>query len=321
MHLPILTNAEVVMSPQFTMPIMLDIIQKYKMKELLLVPPILIRLVRDSVVDDYDTSSIRRFSSGAAPLSKEVIDLLAKKFPNTSAGRPYGETGLKQMYGMTESCSCITAFPLHRVQGYKLGNAVGEPVANTEIKIIKADGTEGGVNEPGEICARGPQITMGYLNNEKATRETFDADGFLHTGDEGLIDEEGIIHVLDRLKEMIKVKGFQVAPAEIEDLLLGQAKVEDCAVLGIPDDYSGELPKAFVVLKPGIPKDTKVGQELIEYVKQKKVRYKWVKEIELVDEIPKSPSGKILRRVLRDKAKAGAQGFLIRDGGKEAAKL
>lgn len=164
LHLPILANAEVVMTPQFSMPIMLDIIQKYKMKELLLVPPILIRLVRDAIVDDYDTSSILRFSSGAAPLSEEVIELMAKKFPKTAIGKPYGQTGLKQGYGMTESCSCITAFPLHRVEGYKLGNAVGEPVANTEIRIIKEDGTEAGINEPGEITARGPQMTMGYVS-------------------------------------------------------------------------------------------------------------------------------------------------------------
>jgi 4-coumarate--CoA ligase len=163
MHLPILANAEVVMTPQFTMPLMLEVIQRFKMKELLLVPPILIRLVRDPVVQQYDTSSILRFSSGAAPLSPEVIELLAQKFPKTAVGKPYGQTGLKQGYGMTESCSCITAFPLHRVEGYKLGNAVGEIVANTEVKIIKEDGSEADIGEPGEITARGPQVTMGYV--------------------------------------------------------------------------------------------------------------------------------------------------------------
>jgi acyl-CoA synthetase (AMP-forming)/AMP-acid ligase II len=295
------------------MPIMLDVIQRFKMKELLLVPPILIRLVRDPVVDEYDTSSILRFSSGAAPLSPEILELLAKKFPKTAVGKPYGQTGIKQGYGMTESCSCITAFPLHRVEGYKLGNAVGEIVANTEVRIVKEDGTEADVGEPGEITARGPQVTMGYLNNEKATRETYDADGFLHTGDQGYIDEDGIIHIVDRLKELIKVKGIGVAPAELEDLILGHEKVEDVAVLGIPDDYSGELPKAFVVLKPGVRKSEAVGRELIADVKAKKTKYKWVKEVELVEEIPKSPSGKILRRVLRDQQKSGKKGLVIRD--------
>lgn len=134
------------------------------------------------------------------------------------------------------------------------------------------------------------------------------------------MDEDGIIHVLDRLKEMIKVKGTQVAPAELEDLLLGHAKVEDVAVLGIPDDYSGELPKAYIVLKPGIEKSQAVGKEIIAYVKEKKSKHKWVREIELVDEIPKSASGKILRRILRDQAKSKTgTGMVIRDA--ERARL
>jgi 4-coumarate--CoA ligase len=314
-------NAEVLMTPQFTMPIMLQLIQEYKLKELLLVPPILIRLVRDKIVDEYDTSSVVRFSSGAAPLAPEIIEQMALKFPKSAVGKPYGQTGLKQGYGMTESCSCITAFPLHRVQGYKLGNAVGEIVANTEVKIIKEDGTEAEVGEGGEILARGPQVTMGYLGNDKATRETYTADGWLHTGDQGAIDEDGIIHILDRIKEMIKVKGSQVAPAELEDLLLGHPKVEDCAVLGIPDDYAGELPKAFVVVKGGVDKSHSVGKELIAYVKEKKTKYKWIKEIELVEEIPKSGSGKILRRVLRDRAAHAEKGVVIRDAVGEKAML
>src|ERR1700712_2174035 len=147
LHLPILLNAEVMMTSTFTMDIMLSIVQEHKMQELLLVPPILIRMIRDPTVSKYDTSSILRLSSGAAPLSEEVIQELAKRFPQTAIGKPYGQTGLKQGYGMTESCSCITAFPLHRVTGYKYGNAVGEIVSSTEVKIIKEDGTEGKIGE------------------------------------------------------------------------------------------------------------------------------------------------------------------------------
>lgn len=303
LHLPALINAEVIMLPSFTMKSMLDTVVEYQLKELLLVPPILIRLVRDPIVDEYDLSFLRRFSSGAAPLSEEIIQLLKKKFP---------QTGFKQGYGMTESCSCITAHP-PSLYDYKNAHAVGTVVASTTVKIVKDDGTEAGVGEPGEILGKGPQIVMGYLNNEKATRESFDKDGYLHTGDQGAIDENGIITITDRIKEMIKVKGIGVAPAELEDLLLGHPKVSDVAVLGISDEYSGEVPKAYVVPQSGEKVGHDLGMELIAYVKEKKVRYKAVKEVEFIDEIPKSASGKILRRVLRDKQKHGERGVVVRE--------
>lgn len=155
----------------------------------------------------------------------------------------------------------------------------------------------------------------------QATRETFDEDGWLHTGDQASIDREGCITILDRLKEMIKVKGIGVAPAELEDSLLGHPKVEDVAVLGILDEYSGELPKAYIVAKPGIKADEKLGKELLAFIREKKTKYKWVKEIEFTEEIPKSASGKILRRVLRDKQKSGHKGVLVRDTFGERANL
>jgi len=306
MHLPVLLNANVYMLPSFSMDSMLATVQEYKLEEMLLVPPILIRMVRDTeTLAKYDLSSLKRFSSGAAPLSAEILDLLQKRFPGT---------GFKQGYGMTESCSCITAHPPEKYD-YKYAFRVGTIVASTEVKIVDPEtGKECELNQPGEIWARGPQIVMGYLNNPKATRETFDQDGFLHTGDIGCLDEEGLITITDRLKEMIKVKGIGVAPAELEDLLLGHEDVEDVAVLGISDDYSGERPKAYVVLrrsKRGNPEQA--GKRLIKYVQDKKVRHKWITEVEIIDEIPKSPSGKILRRVLRDMDKSGKKGVVVKD--------
>ena len=308
LHVPILLNAEVIMLPSFTMPSMLSAVVEYQIEELLLVPPILIRLVRDPAVAEYDLSCVKRFSSGAAPLSEEVISLLEKKFPGT---------GFKQGYGMTESCSCITAHdPGH--YGYKYAHAVGIVCASTEVRILKEDGSGGGVGEKGEILARGPQIVMGYLGNEKATKETFDGEGWLHTGDQGYVDEEGLVYVTDRIKEMVKVNGIGVAPAELEDLLLGHGLVEDVAVMGMLDEYKGEVPKAFVVLKPGFKegkgKDLgEVGREMLAYVKERKVKHKWVSEVEFVDEIPKSPSGKILRRVLKKLGEEGKGGVVIRE--------
>ncbi|KAK8874271.1 acetyl-CoA synthetase-like protein [Apiospora arundinis] len=311
MILPVFINAEVIMLPAFSMESMLSTVVEYQIPELLLVPPILIRLVRDPIVAKYDLSCVKRFSSGAAPLSAEIIQQLREKFPGT---------GFKQGYGMTESCSCITAHPPDKYS-YDYAHMGGSIVASTEVKLIKHDGTEAGIGEPGEILARGPQVVMGYLNNDKATKETFDADGFLHTGDQGMIDDEGFITITDRIKEMIKVNGIGVAPAELEDLLLGHPKVEDSAVLGIPDDWSGERPKAYVVLKTGVARSEGVGQELIKYVEENKVKHKWVKEIEFIDEIPKSASGKILRRVLRDKTKQGIQGTVVKVRSGPRAKL
>lgn len=310
LHLPLFLNSHVYMLPSFTMETMLKAVVKYKIGEMLLVPPIIIRMVRDPIVDNYDLSFLTRFSSGAAPLSPEILQQLKAKFPHT---------GFKQGYGMTESSSCITAHPMDKFD-YKYAHTVGAIVPSTEVLILDEDGKELGLNQPGEIFARGPQITMGYLNNEKATNETFSEGGWLRTGDQGMIDEEGMITITDRIKEMIKVKGIAVAPAELEDLLLGHDNVEDCAVMSIPDDYSGEKPKAYVVAKKR-PQSVELGKELLQYVKDKKVRHKWIKEIEFVDMIPKSSSGKILRRVLKEKTKTGQTGLTVREEYRERAKL
>ncbi|KAL8709469.1 MAG: hypothetical protein Q9220_005852 [cf. Caloplaca sp. 1 TL-2023] len=331
LHLPVYLNAEVYMLPAFTMSDMLATTAKYKIKELLIVPPILIRLVRDPIVDQYDLSHLQRFSTGAAPISEEIIQLLQKKFPQTKFKQ--GKFSLVQLmhmvpanrrhakgYGMTESCSCITAHPPEQYD-YKYAHTVGTLIPCTEAKIIDLDGNELGHNEAGEVLARGPQVVMGYLDNPKATAETFDDDGWLHTGDQGFIDEQGLLTITDRIKEMIKVKGIGVAPAELEDLLLGHPKVEDTAVLGMPDDYSGERPKAFIVPKKGSAADEALARELVQYVKDCKVRHKWIKDVEFVEEIPKSASGKILRRVLRDKAKETARRKVYQDDAKEKAKL
>ncbi|KAB8265379.1 hypothetical protein BDV32DRAFT_158920 [Aspergillus pseudonomiae] len=321
MHLPIIRNSTVYMLPSFTMESMLATIVEYQITEILSVPPIIIRLLTDPIVSNYDLSHVKTFSSGAAPISGEILQKLKARFP---------WTGFKQGYGMTESCSCITAHPPEK-QTYEYAQRAGIIVANTEVKILDPQtGKEMGPGEEGEILARGPQVVMGYLGNEKATRETFDADGWLHTGDVGFMDPEGFLVITDRIKEMIKVKGIGVSPAELEDLLLGHPVVDDAAVTSVADDYSGEKPKAYVVVKaaakPRLATEDgvrAVGKELIEYVRAKKVRHKWIVEVEFMDEIPKSASGKILRRVLRDrerKRESGEKRLVVRDQ-KVTAKL
>ncbi|KAF4970043.1 hypothetical protein FSARC_2860 [Fusarium sarcochroum] len=306
LHLPIRLNANVYVLTKFTLDSLLKTVADNKIKELLIVPPILIKLVREpELVAKYDLSHVERFSSGAAPLSREILTLLEKSFPGT---------GFKQGYGMTESCSCIVAHPPSKY-AYKYADRVGTLVGSTEVRIIDLEtGKNCEVGKSGEIWARGPQVAMGYLDNPKATEETFDKDGFLHTGDVGHFDHEGFLSITDRLKEMIKVKGIGVAPAELENLLLGHPHVNDVAVCGIADERAGERPKAFVVLKSTeTSRPAEAARDILDYVKKEKARYKWLGEIEIVSMIPKSPAGKILRRKLRDMALNGSENIVVKD--------
>jgi 4-coumarate--CoA ligase len=311
---PAFMNGNTIMLPAFNMDTMLSAVVEYEVEELILVPPIIIRIVRDPVVEKYVPDLqriIKRWSSGSAPTAPEIIRELHRKFPTT---------GFRQGYGATESTACISCHPPTHYD-YKYAHTAGIACANTLVKVIDInDPTKQlGPRQTGEICAKGPQIAMGYLENPTATAETFQ-DGWFHTGDVGHLDEEGLIHIEDRIKEMIKVKGQQVAPAELEDLLLGHELVEDCAVLGIQDLYAGERPKAYVALKQGVKPSVEIGKDLLKFVKGKKVRYKWISEIEFTDVIPKSPTGKLLRRVLkaRDRKKERVKGLGVRDESERA---
>jgi acyl-CoA synthetase (AMP-forming)/AMP-acid ligase II len=155
--------------------------------------------------------------------------------------------------------------------------------------------------EAGELCIRGPQVMKGYLNNPEATALTIDRDGWLHTGDVARIEENGALRIVDRIKELIKYKGFQIAPAELEALLLTHPAITDAAVIALPDEEAGEIPKAFVVTNGSI-----TPAEVSQFVADHVAPYKKVRSVEIIDEIPKAPSGKILRRVLIDRERTAA---------------
>ncbi|KAH7142198.1 hypothetical protein EDB81DRAFT_843619 [Dactylonectria macrodidyma] len=271
-HWPIAGNDECIMLPQFTIKDFLEAVVKYQITDLTLVPSIVIRLVRDPVVSSYDLACVQTVACGAAPLGQEVLQQLQAKMP---------WVGFRQSYGMTESCCCLSTHP-PEFYDFKYGNNGGMLLGSTVVKVIDLDtGVELGPNETGEILAKGPQIAMGYLGNAKETADTFGTDGFLRTGDIGSIDEDGFIRIVDRIKEMIKVKGQQVAPAELEHLLLEHPGVNDCAVLGVPGEHGTERPKAYVMLRPNVEPTDALGRELMNYVKERRVRYKWVREIEM----------------------------------------
>jgi acyl-CoA synthetase (AMP-forming)/AMP-acid ligase II len=196
---------------------------------------------------------------------------------------------------MTESSPVTHVTPLDPAR-HRLGS-IGPPVPSTECRIVDvATGEELGPGEEGEVCVRGPQVMRGYLDDPEATAATVDADGWLHTGDVGRADEDGYVVLVDRVKELIKYKGYQVAPAELEAVLVEHPMVAEAAVVGRPDEEAGEVPKAFVA--PAGEATAEGGKAVVA---ERVAPYKKLRALEVVDEIPKSPSGKILRRVLKER--------------------
>lgn len=280
----LLANGVHVLSmPRFDLEVALKTIQDKKVTWFFAVPPMVLAFAKHPLVDEYDLSSLQTVFSGAAPLGAE----LAKE----AADRIGCE--VVQGYGMTELSPVSHATP---PGNFKAGSS-GLTVANTECRLVSADGEDQDVGGRGELWVRGPQVMKGYLENEEATRDTIDDDGWLHTGDVAELDENGHFSIVDRVKELIKFKGFQVPPAELEALLLTHPAIADCAVIGIPDDEAGELPKAFVVVAPG---QELSAEDVQDFVADKVASYKKIRIVEFIDEIPKSASGKILRRFLRD---------------------
>ncbi|HZD24576.1 MAG TPA: AMP-binding protein, partial [Acidimicrobiia bacterium] len=189
------------------------------------------------------------------------------------------------------------------VPGEAKPGSIGVLVPNTEARLVNPQtGNDVGVDESGELWLRGPQVMKGYRNNPAATAASIDEEGWFHTGDIGRVDSDGHWYITDRLKELIKYKGFQVAPAELEAVLLTHASIADAAVVGVPDEEAGEIPKAFVVRQEGT---SLTADEVIDHVAARVATFKKVRAVEFIDEIPKSLSGKILRRVLREGERAG----------------
>lgn len=276
-------GATIVTAPRFDLVQMLEWTQEHQITRLFLVPPIVLALAKHPIIDNYDLSSVRQIFSGAAPLSGEVGQMAAERVG----------CEVVQGYGMTELSPVSHA----TADGDARSGSSGTLVPNTEARLFDHDkGADADKDGEGELWIRGPQVMKGYLNNAEATAETLDAEGWLHTGDIARVDADGHLYIVDRLKELIKVKGFQVPPAELEALLLQHSAVADAAVIGVPDEESGEVPRAFVVTKPG----QEVSEAALKaFVAQHVATYKQLHQVAFVEAIPKSASGKILRRELR----------------------
>ncbi|MGH9931175.1 MAG: 4-coumarate--CoA ligase family protein [Pyrinomonadaceae bacterium] len=275
-------GATVVTVPRFELELFLEVLRDRSVTLAHLVPPIVLALSKSAVVDSYDLSKLQTIFCGAAPLDEHLTRACMQRL----------DCDVRQGYGMTETSPVTHSSPADPSQ-VKFGS-VGVPAPNTECKVVDLEtGEMLGHNKEGEVCVRGPQIMKGYLNRPEATAATVDSEGWLHTGDIGYADNDGHFFIVDRAKELIKYKGFQVPPAELEALLLTHPSVADAAVIPCPDDEAGEIPKAFVVLK-----GEATAEELMDFVAGRVASYKKIRLLEFIDKIPKSASGKILRRVL-----------------------
>ncbi|KAJ7153929.1 phenylacetyl-CoA ligase [Mycena crocata] len=281
--------------PKFSFSDLLTSITKHHISHLFLVPPIVVLLSKDPRVEGQDYSHVKHIITGGASTSVPLIHDTSKRFPNAT---------ISQGYGMTESIIVAAQSPLKHLSDGSCGPMLPGCVA----KVLKSDGSYGGPDEAGELVVTSPSMGMRYIGDEEATKSTF-VDGWVHSGDEVRFSEAGELFVVDRLKELIKVRGFQVAPAELEDHLIAHRYVADACVIGFPDEYSGEVPLAFIVpsdlakqeLSANETDEARIKLEIQQHVADHKVKEKWLAGgVRFIDAVPKSPSGKVLRRLLRD---------------------
>ena len=283
-------GSTLVTMPRFDLEEFLRLLQDQRITRAYVAPPIVLALAKHPLVDKYDLSELKSIFSGAAPLDASLERACTERLG----------CEVIQGWGLTETSPVVTTN--YNTPGGPRPGSVGVPLPNTEMRVVDpATGADVSRGETGELLVRGPQVMKGYLNAPEATAAMLDPDGWLHTGDLGMVDEQGYVFIVDRVKELIKYKGLQVAPAELEAVLLSHPKVSDAAVVRFPDEEAGEVPKAFVVARDPVDPG-----ELMAYVADRVAPHKKVRQVEFIDEIPKAASGKILRRLLMDRDRQAA---------------
>ncbi|MDP9189918.1 MAG: AMP-binding protein [Actinomycetota bacterium] len=278
-------GATIVIMPRFDFDQMLEIVERHGVTRLHVAPPIVLALANAPQVSDRDFSKLGMVTSGAAPLDQELAERAGERI-----GAP-----VRQGYGMTE-LSPVTHWTPQQMADRVPAGSVGPLLPSTDARLVDPEsGEDVAEGEQGELWIRGPQMMRGYLERPEATAETITDDGWLRTGDIARIDPDGNAYIVDRLKELIKYKGYQVPPAELEATLISHPSIKDAGVIGVPDGDGEEYPKAFIVCEGEVDTD-----EVMAYVAERVAPYKKVREVVVIDEVPKTASGKILRRVLRD---------------------
>ncbi|GAB4083492.1 4-coumarate--CoA ligase family protein [Myceligenerans cantabricum] len=291
LNLALFTRATLVTLPRFDLAQYLGVIAEHRATYLFVAPPIALALAKHPLVDSYDVSTVRAMMSGAAPFDAQLGAAVSARLPGCR---------VLQGYGMSEMSPVSHVIPMER-EDISPGS-IGLLLPNMEARIVdpatgeEIDQPSEGVSAAGELLCRGPNVMVGYLQNPGATAETIEPDGFLHTGDIVTVDADGAFFVVDRLKELIKYKGYQVPPAELEALLIAHEEIADAAVIGVPDEEAGELPKAFVVRAAG---SELTADDVVAYVADRVAPYKKVRLVDFIEAVPKSAAGKILRKDLR----------------------
>ncbi|KAK5198537.1 hypothetical protein LTS03_008900 [Exophiala xenobiotica] len=289
---PLHRGIELVVMPAFNLEVFLKAVQEHKITFIYVAPPVIVRLARDSLVDKYDLSSIKMITSGAAPLTRELVDAVHKRL----------KIKINQAYGLSETSPMTHTQPWD--EWYASVGSVGKMFPSMKAKYMSPDGDELGPGQTGELWLAGPNIFKGYWKNEAATKEAITPEGYFKTGDVGFQDKDHNFYITDRVKELIKYKGFQVAPAELEGKLMDHPYINDVAVIGVNDDHQHtEVPRAYVVAAEG-KNSEKEAEEIVKWLEGKVANHKRLRGgVRFIDEIPKSAAGKILRRILKDKAK------------------
>jgi acyl-CoA synthetase (AMP-forming)/AMP-acid ligase II len=291
-----------VMERQFDPEEWMTLVEREKANRAMMVPTMLKQLLDHPNFKKHNLKSLKVITYGAAPMPLPVIRKALEEFPGVNFINAFGQTETAStITALGPEDHFITGTPAEREKKLKRLASIGKPMADIQMKVVNDDGKTLGVGEAGEILARGPRVMSGYWKDEEKTKKTIDKDGWVHTGDIGYVDEDGYYFLSGRSSDIIIRAGENISPEEMENVIREFPKVEDVAVIGVPDETWGEEPRAVVILKKGIEKSKSVEDEIMEYCRQNLASFKRPRTVVFVDDLPRNPLGKLIKKEIREK--------------------